>query len=221
LLIAAALLVFPKIMHHDIKTPFEKAINLSTSTRSICVAYDHVTPFSCEKTALDLAFNLRFLRYTAVESVMESSERTVSTNRKAFAEFDVLEKYEAGISLTGSEVKSVREGKVNLKDSYALIKDGEALLFHCHISPYHFAHQFNHEPTRTRKLLLHKREIMRLMGKIKERGLTVVPLRVYFKGKHIKVEIALAKAKKIWGKREEKRKKTVDREVRSALKYRK
>ena len=152
---------------------------------------------------------------------MNSVEKTVSTNRKAFADFDVLEKFEAGIALTGSEVKSIREGKVNLKDSYALIKDGEALLFHCHISPYDFAHQFNHEPTRTRKLLLHKREIMRLMGKIKERGLTVVPLRVYFKGKHIKVEIALAKAKKIWGKREEKRKKTVDKEVRSALKYRK
>ena len=152
---------------------------------------------------------------------MDSVEKTVSTNRKAFADFDVLEKFEAGIALTGSEVKSVREGKVNLKDSYALIKDGEALLFHCHISPYDFAHQFNHEPTRTRKLLLHKREIMRLTGKIKERGLTVVPLRVYFKGKHIKVEIALAKAKKIWGKREEKRKKAVDKEVRSALKYRK
>jgi SsrA-binding protein len=152
---------------------------------------------------------------------MDASEKIVSTNRKAFADFDVLEKFEAGISLTGSEVKSIREGKVNLKDSYALIKDGEALLFHCHISPYDFAHQFNHEPTRTRKLLLHKREIMRLMGKIKERGLTVVPLRIYFKGKHIKVEIALAKAKKIWGKREEKRKKTVDKEIRSALKYRK
>jgi len=152
---------------------------------------------------------------------MDSAEKTVSTNRKAFADFDVLEKFEAGIALTGSEVKSVREGKVNLKDSYALIKEGEALLFHCHISPYDFAHQFNHEPTRTRKLLLHKREIMRLMGKIKERGLTVVPLRVYFKGKHIKVEIALAKAKKIWGKREEKRKKALDKEVRSALKYRK
>lgn len=152
---------------------------------------------------------------------MEATEKTVSTNRKAYADFDILEKYEAGIQLTGSEVKSVREGKVNLKDSYALVKQEEALLFNCHISPYNFANQFNHEPTRTRKLLLHKREILRLMGKVKERGLTIVPLRVYFKGKHIKVEIALAKGKKIWGKREEKRKKAVDREVRSALKYRK
>jgi SsrA-binding protein len=152
---------------------------------------------------------------------METSEKTVSTNRKAYADFDILEKYEAGILLTGSEVKSVRDGKINLKDSYALVKQEEALLFNCHISPYNFAHQFNHEPTRTRKLLLHKREILRLMGKVKERGLTIVPLRVYFKGKHIKVEIGLAKGKKIWGKREEKRKKTVDKEVRIALKYRK
>ena len=152
---------------------------------------------------------------------MEATEKTVSTNRKAYADFDILEKFEAGIQLTGSEVKSVRDGKVNLKDSYALVKQEEALLFNCHISPYNFANQLNHEPTRTRKLLLHKREILRLMGKVKEKGLTIVPLRVYFKGKHIKVEIALAKGKKIWGKREEKRKKAVDKEVRSALKYRK
>ena len=145
----------------------------------------------------------------AIYSAMETSEKTVSTNRKAYSDFDILEKFEAGIILTGSEVKSIRDGKINLKDSYALVKQEEALLFNCHISPYNFAHQFNHEPTRTRRLLLHKREIMRLMGKVKERGLTIVPLRVYFKGKHIKVEIGLAKGKKIWGKREEKRKKTV------------
>ena len=90
----------------------------------------------------------------------------------------------------------------------------------CHISPYEQANQFNHEPLRARKLLMHKREIHRLMGKIKEKGLAVIPLRVYFKGKHIKVEIALAKGKKIWGKREEKRRKDVDKEVRSAIKYR-
>jgi len=152
---------------------------------------------------------------------METTEKTVSTNRKAYADFDILEKYEAGIQLTGSEVKSVRDGKVNLKDAYALVKQEEAWLHHCHISPYDFANQLNHDPTRTRKLLLHKREIHRLMGKVKERGLTIVPLRFYFKGKHVKVEIALAKGKKIWGKREEKRKKAVDKEVRTALKYRK
>ena len=152
---------------------------------------------------------------------MEITEKTVSSNRKAYADYDILEKYEAGIQLTGSEVKSVREGKVNLKDSYALVKQEEAWLFRCHISPYDFANLLNHDPTRTRKLLLHKREIQRLMGKVKERGLTIVPLRVYFKGKHVKVEIGLAKGKKIWGKRDEKRKKALDKEVRSALKYRK
>jgi SsrA-binding protein len=148
------------------------------------------------------------------------SEKTIATNRKAFSDYDILEKYEAGIVLTGSEVKSIRDGKVNLKDSYALIKNEEASLLNCHISPYNFAHQFNHEPLRTRKLLLHQYEINRLMGKIKEKGLTLVPLRVYFKGKHIKVEIALAKGRKIWGKRDVKRRKAVDKEVRKALKYR-
>lgn len=152
---------------------------------------------------------------------MELTEKTITTNRKAYSDYDVLEKYEAGAQLAGSEVKSIREGHINLKDSYILIKGQEAFLFNCHISPYTYANLQNHEPTRTRKLLLHSHEIKRLMGKIKERGLTVVPLRVYFKGKHIKVEIALAKGKKIWGKKEEKRRKDVDREVQSALKYRK
>jgi len=157
----------------------------------------------------------------AEETMSDLTEKVVATNRKAFAEYNVVERYEAGIALTGSEVKSIRDGRVNLKDSYALVKNGEAFLFNCHISPYSFAHELNHEPTRSRKLLLHKREIERLMGKIKEKGLTIVPLKVYFKGKHIKVEVALAKGKKIWGKREEKRKKAIDKEVRSALKYRK
>ena len=148
------------------------------------------------------------------------SEKIIATNRKAYADYDILEKYEAGIILTGSEVKSVREGKVNLKDSYAQVKDQDVTILNCHISPYSHANLLNHEPLRPRKLLLHKREILRLMGKVKEKGLTVVPLRVYFKGKHVKVEIALAKGKKIWGKREEKRRKIVDREVQAAIKYR-
>jgi len=152
---------------------------------------------------------------------MEDSQKIVSTNRKAFADYDILERYESGIALMGSEVKAIREGQVNLKDSYVLIRGEEAFLFNSHISPYSYAHQQNHEPTRTRKLLLHKHEIRRLMGKIKERGLTIVPLRVYWKGKSVKVEVALAKGKKIWGKREEKRRKMVDKEVRSAIKYRK
>lgn len=151
---------------------------------------------------------------------MELTEKNIATNRKAYADYDILEKYETGMVLMGSEVKSIRDGRINLKDSYAQIKGEEISIFNCHISPYTHANQFNHEPTRTRKLLMHKKEIQRLMGKIKERGLTVIPLRVYFKGKHIKMEIALAKGKKIWGKREEKRRKAVDKEVRSAIKYR-
>lgn len=152
---------------------------------------------------------------------MNQTERNIATNRKAFAEYDIIEKYEVGMVLTGSEVKSIRDGRVNLKDSYATIRNEEAALLNCHISPYTFAHQLNHEPTRTRKLLLHKHEIKRLMGKVQEKGLTLVPLRIYLKGKHIKMELALAKGKKIWGKREEKRRRAVDREIRSALKYRK
>ena len=150
----------------------------------------------------------------------ELVEKNIASNRKAYADYDILEKYEAGIMLTGSEVKSIRDGRINLKDSYAQVKNEEVTILNCHVSPYNFANQFNHEPTRTRKLLLHKREIRRLLGKIKEKGLTLVPLRVYLKGKHIKVELALAKGKKIWGKRDEKRKKAVDKEVRAALKYR-
>lgn len=152
---------------------------------------------------------------------MEQSQKVISTNRKAFSDYDILEKYEAGIALTGPEVKSIREGHINLKDSYARINNNEAFLFNCHISPYHFAADQEQEPTRTRKLLLNRREINRLMGKVNEKGLTIVPLRVYMKGKHVKVELALAKGKKIWGKREEKRRKAVEKEIRSALKYRK
>jgi len=148
-------------------------------------------------------------------------EKTVATNRKAFSEYHVLEKHEAGIILSGHEVKSIRQGGVNLKDSYVLVKGEEAFLFNCHITPYGFAHHVKEEPKRTRKLLLHKGEIQRLMGKIKEKGLTMVPLRLYLKGKYVKVEIALVKAKKLWGKREEKRRRAVEREVRSALKQRK
>src|SRR3990172_12697957 len=143
---------------------------------------------------------------------MEASEKTIVSNRKAFSDYAILEKYEAGILLSGPEVKSAREARVNLKDSYVLVKKEEAFLLNCHISPYAFAYDFPQEPTRTRNLLLHKAEIRRLMGKVNEKGLTMVPLRMYLKGKHVKVEIALVKAKKIWGKREEKRRKAVEKE---------
>ena len=153
---------------------------------------------------------------------METSEKTVSTNRKAYADFDILEKYEAGVLLTGSEVKSVREGKVNLKDSYALVKQEEALLFNCHISPYNFAHQFNHEPTRTRKLLLHKKEIARIDSFVKAKGMILVPTKIYFNNRGmVKVEIALGKGKKLYDKREDIKSKEIKRGIQRTLKQKK
>jgi SsrA-binding protein len=150
----------------------------------------------------------------------QQGEKAVATNRKAFHDFFIQDKFEAGIALTGTEVKSLREGKINLKDSYVRVRKGEALLVQAHISPYSHGNRENHDPLRDRALLLHRQEIRRLIIKIQEKGLTVVPLRVYFKGGRAKVEIAVAKGKKLYDKRETKRQETVDREVRSALKTR-
>src|SRR5690606_806843 len=128
----------------------------------------------------------------------------IAENRKARHDYFVEETYEAGIVLVGSEVKSCRAGRVNLRDAYAQIKDGEIFLLNCHISPFEPASRFNHEPLRPRKLLMHKAEILRLYGKVRERGFTLVPLRLYFnqKGK-VKVELALAKGKRAHDKRED------------------
>jgi SsrA-binding protein len=145
--------------------------------------------------------------------------RIVVTNKKASFNYELLEKFEAGISLRGTEVKSIRQGKVSLKESYAEIKKGEAFLVNCHISPYEAASWFNHDPTRERKLLLHRREIKRLTGKIQEKGLTLIPTKVFFndKGK-VKVEVALAKGKRAYQKREAIRERDRDRELRAELK---
>jgi len=130
-------------------------------------------------------------------------DRKVATNRKARHDYFILESWECGIVLTGTEIKSVREGRVNLKDGYAAIKEGEIWLFNVHISPYEKGSYYNHEPLRPRKLLMHKKEIMRLMGKIKEKGLTLVPLSMYIKeGKRAKVELAMVKGKTSYDKRE-------------------
>ena len=128
-------------------------------------------------------------------------EKVVSTNRKAFHNFTILETYEAGLALRGTEVKSLRESQVNFKDCYASIDNGEAWLIGCHISPYHHGSDANHDPERRRKLLLHRREIARLLGKVAERGLTLVPLRLYFKRGRVKVELGLARGKKLHDKR--------------------
>jgi len=149
-----------------------------------------------------------------------NEEKIVCVNRKARHDYFIEETYEAGLVLKGSEVKSLREGRAHLKDSYARILRGEALLLNTHISSYPAAHQFNHEPTRTRKLLLHKKEISRLTGKVKERGLTLIPLRLYFKGGKAKVELGLARGKKLYDKRETLKQKAARREVERSLKSR-
>ncbi len=147
-------------------------------------------------------------------------EKNICVNRKARYEYIIEESYEAGLVLSGSEVKSLRDGKANLKDSYGRILKGEAFLLNAYISPYPSANQFNHEPNRTRKLLLHKNEIRRLTGKVKERGLTLIPLKLYFKDGKAKVELALARGKKLYDKRETLRRKVAQREVERSLKSR-
>jgi SsrA-binding protein len=144
--------------------------------------------------------------------------KIVSENRKARHDYLILEQFEAGMVLTGTEVQSMRLGKVNLKDAYAKIKNGEVFLYQMHIGPYPFAYYDNHEPLRTRKLLLHRREINRLFAKANEQGHTLVPLRVYFKKGKAKVVIAVAKGKRAYDKRESIRKREHDREMDRARK---
>ena len=148
------------------------------------------------------------------------SEKILCLNKKARHDYFIEETYEAGIALEGTEVKSLRIGKGNLKDSYVLIKDEEAFLHNTHISPYPYAHQFNHEPERVRKLLLHKQEIRRLSGKTNERGYTLIPLKIYLKSGKIKLAIGLAKGKTLYDKREDLKKRSADREMEKALKDR-
>ncbi len=148
----------------------------------------------------------------------KSGSRVLATNRKAFHSYHILDRFEAGVSLLGTEVKSLREGRANLKESYCRPAEGEIFLIDCHISPYHHGTAFNHDPTRQRRLLLNKREINKLTGAVSEKGLTIVPLRFYLKGPYIKLEIALAKGKRLYDKRETKRRKEIDRETERAMK---
>ncbi|MFP4081968.1 MAG: SsrA-binding protein SmpB [Candidatus Aminicenantes bacterium] len=145
--------------------------------------------------------------------------KVIAKNKKAYFNYEIIESMEAGISLLGTEVKSIRDGKVSLKESYAEIKDGQVFLINCHISPYPPANRFNHEPRREKKLLLHRQEIKRLTGKIKEKGLTLIPTKILInhKGK-IKVEISLGKGKKEYQKREAIRERDREREMRAELK---
>lgn len=144
----------------------------------------------------------------------------IAVNRQAFHNYDILEKFEAGMVLTGTEVKSARDGRVNLKDAYGLVKGGEVWLLNCHISPYSHGNIMNHDPLRTRKLLLNTSEIRRLIGRTTEKGLTLVPLRVYLKQGRLKCEIGLARGRKMHDKREVEKKKTIEKETRQELRER-
>jgi SsrA-binding protein len=146
--------------------------------------------------------------------------KIVSQNRKAYHDYHIEDTVEAGIALLGTEVKSLREGRANLKDGYVIIKGGEAYLLNCHISPYSHGNITNHEPLRTRKLLLHRKEIDRLRGKIEAKGYTLIPLKLYFKDSFAKVEIGLARGKKIFEKRDTIKEKEARREIEKATKTR-
>src|SRR3569832_867352 len=147
----------------------------------------------------------------------KGEDTVVVTNRKAFHEFFIEETFEAGISLRGTEVKSLREGRINLKDSFAMVDKEEIFLYNCHISPYSHGNLANHDPTRTRKLLLRRGEIQRLLGKTQQKGLTLIPLKIYFKRGWAKVVLGLAKGKKLYDKRDSDAKRTAQREIEKAV----
>ncbi|HMO55850.1 MAG TPA: SsrA-binding protein SmpB [Roseiflexaceae bacterium] len=151
----------------------------------------------------------------------ELPEKTVADNRKARHDYDIEERYEAGIVLTGSEIKSIRAGRVNLRGSYARMFQNELWLYDAHISPYEQSGTyFNHEPTRPRKLLLHRREISRILGQIERQGYTLVPLRIYFRGRRAKVDLGLARGKKLYDKRQDLAKREATRDIQRAMKAR-
>ena len=148
----------------------------------------------------------------------DSGEKLIASNKKALHDYFIVQKFEAGLALTGTEVKSLRGGHANLKDSYVIFKDGEAFLFGAHISPYSHGNLQNHDPERTRKLLLHRTEIEKLRVQTVEKGLSVVPLRLYFRGSRVKAEIAIVRGKKQYDKRETERTREADREAAQAMK---
>ena len=146
-------------------------------------------------------------------------EKIITTNRKARYEYEIIDKWETGIVLLGTEVKALRAGRANLKDSHANIKDGEIFLLNTHISPYSHGNLNNHDPLRIRKLLMHKKEIKKLIGKVEGKGLTLIPLKFYFKNGRAKVQLALARGKKLYDKRQDIAKRDSDRDLRRQLKY--
>ena len=150
----------------------------------------------------------------------QDGHKIVARNKRARHDYQILDTWEAGIVLTGTEVKSLRDGKANLTDSFGILKDGELFLLNLHISPYEQGNRFNHEPTRTRKLLMHRKEIRRLIGAVERQGLTLVPLDLYFKGGVAKVTLALGKGKKLHDKRADERKREDQRDMARAARAR-
>ncbi|HUQ18044.1 MAG TPA: SsrA-binding protein SmpB [Gemmatimonadaceae bacterium] len=151
----------------------------------------------------------------------EKTEReSIAKNRRARHDYHILDTWEAGIVLTGSEVKSLRNGKANISDAYGIVRDGEVQLLNLHISPYEQASYFNHEPTRTRKLLLHKREIKKMIGSVERQGLTLVPLELYFKRGKVKVALGLGRGKKLFDKRADEKKRDDERDIERAVRRR-
>ena len=151
---------------------------------------------------------------------MSADGKEILTNRAAFHEYHILDKYEAGISLLGTEVKSVMSGRIQLKESYVTVKDGEVWMFNAHISPYSHGNINNHQPLRTRKLLLHRREIEKLAKETSQKGMTLVVTRIYWKSGRIKFEIGVAKGKKLYDKRETLKERTIEKETRTQMKER-
>lgn len=149
----------------------------------------------------------------------EDNIKIIATNRKARHDYQIMNAFEAGIVLQGTEVKSLREGKANLKDSHAVIKNGELFLLNMHISPYTHGSVYNHDPLRTRKLLLHRHEIRRLIGRVQEKGLTLVPLKLYFKKGVAKVELALVRGKRLYDRRQDIAKRDAERELQRESKF--
>ena len=154
------------------------------------------------------------------KTAREEAQKNIAENRKAFHDFHILETYEAGVALLGTEVKSIREGNVNLRDSFARLESGEVWIYNVHIRAYSNRGYSDHEPTRKRKLLLHRTEIRKLIGKTVEKGMTLVPVRMYLKNGRVKIAISLAKGKKAHDKRETIKRRETDRETRAAVKER-
>jgi SsrA-binding protein len=150
----------------------------------------------------------------------QTGERLIASNKKALHDYFIVQRLEAGLALSGTEVKSLRDGRAQLKDAYVIFKNDEAFLFGAHISPYTHGNRENHDPERTRKLLLHKREIVKLRTQTVEKGLTVVPLRLYFKGNRVKAEIAVVRGKRQFDKRDTEKAREADREAAQAMKER-